>query len=116
MLVPLAIYPIKNLQRKKLIEVGWLKIYIMLRVCFCFSSKNNSLACQTEEIFRKKAEIDIILEKICQEWWQSYSALSNAAENSLENSAAVKYIRSFADISSPVYKKLFLSLVYLNYL
>ena len=66
---------------------------------------------ETEEEFRKKAEFDITLEKNFQAWWQLYSALqfavrclSNAAFHSLEKIAAVEDIRSFADISSPVYK------------
>ena len=55
-----------------------------------------------------------MLEEIYQAWWRPYSALqfdvrslSRAAENSLEKMAAVKLIKSNADIKSNLYKSYF---------
>ena len=58
-----------------------------------------------------------MLEEIYQAWWRPYSALqfavrslSRAAENSLENMAAVKLIKSYTDIKSNLYKSYFKSI------
>ena len=67
-----------------------------------------------EEEFRRKIELDIMLEEIYQAWWRPYSALqfavrslSKAAEISLEKMAAVKLVKSYTDIKSCSYKSYF---------
>ena len=67
-----------------------------------------------EEEFRRKIELDIMLEEIYQAWWRPYSALqfavrslSRAAENSLKKMAAVKLVKSYTDIKSYIYKSYF---------
>ena len=69
---------------------------------------------ECEDGFTRKAEMDITLEEIYQEWWRLYSvlqlavrSLSSAAEDSLEKMAVLKLIKSFADLKSPIYNNYF---------
>ena len=68
----------------------------------------------SEDDFTRKIELDIMLEEICQAWWRPHSvlqlavrSLNSAAENSLKKMAALKLIKSFTDIKSPIYKSIF---------
>ena len=67
-----------------------------------------------EAEFRRKIELEIMLEEIYQAWLRPYSALqfavrslSRAAENSLEKMAALKLMKAYSDIKSHIYKSYF---------